>query len=96
MTAYGSANRCKSAGWSAFGASQVSRTGAGVSSAILPGFTSAGGNVQVTAYGSPSAYCNIGSWRGDDVGATQATVTCRNSAGTLTDSLFTLSYITNL
>ncbi len=50
----------------------------------------------VTAYGSPSAYCNIGSWRGDDVGATQATVTCRNSAGTLTDSLFTLSYITNL
>jgi len=64
--------------------------------ATLPGFTSAGGNVQVTASGSASAYCNIGSWRGDDVGATQAIVTCRNSAGTLTDSLFILSYITNL
>lgn len=50
----------------------------------------------VTAYGGSNLYCNVGSWGSDGAGGTQVTVHCRNPAGTLTDSLFTLSYITNL
>jgi secreted trypsin-like serine protease len=50
----------------------------------------------VTAYGGSNAYCNVGGWGSDGTGGTQVTVHCRDAAGTLTDSLFTLSYITNL
>jgi hypothetical protein len=53
---------------------------------------SKGGTVQVTAYGSSSNHCKVGSW-GESAGTLSASVRCYTSAGALADSLFTASFM---
>lgn len=53
-------------------------------------------SAMVTAYGSGATSCGVNSWVGNGVGGTDVHVTCRTPAGALTNSQFTLSYLTNL
>ncbi len=69
------------------GTNQVTRSGVGVYQASLPGFTTGGGNVQVTAYGSTTDYCKVASW-----GTSTVNVRCFDTAGNPSDSLWTLRY----
>jgi hypothetical protein len=69
------------------GTNKVSRVSTGVYTASLPGFTTIGGNVAITAYGSDSSYCKISSW-----GVSTVNVRCFTAAGAPVDTMFTLRY----
>ena len=69
------------------GTNTVTRSGVGVYSAQLPGFTLVGGNVAVTAYGGTSHHCKVSGWGVSSVG-----VLCYDMNGTPVDSYFTLRY----
>ncbi len=55
--------------------------------ATLPGFTSAGGNVQVTAYGSTSESCKVSNW-----GTNTVNIRCFDTAGNPADTRWSLRY----
>ena len=78
---------------SAGGVIEITRQGAGqyaVRFAEMGGRGTAGGNVQVTAYGTTSHNCKVSSWwsGGPDF---VANVRCFNSGGQLSDTLYTVS-----
>ncbi|NMO20914.1 trypsin-like serine protease [Pyxidicoccus fallax] len=53
-------------------------------------------SAMVTAYGYTNTACEVSSWYSGSAGGTDVNVLCRNATGALADSLFTMSYITNL
>jgi hypothetical protein len=63
----------------------------GLYSVFMPGLDQAGGNVQVTAYGTTSVRCKVGSWTTSSLG-TSINVRCHNPAGVLTASPFVVSF----
>jgi hypothetical protein len=67
------------------GAVTVRRESPGVFRVSLPGTIAAGGNVQVTAYGSDSNYCNVRSWNSNS-----AYVLCFNPDGQPVDASFSM------
>lgn len=67
------------------------RTSTGRYFVDLPGMSSTGSNVQVTAYGSGSEYCKVVGWSGDEANA-EANVACFDAGGALTDTQFVLVY----
>ncbi len=67
------------------------RNETGSYTASLPGLTRAGGNVQVTAYGSSPARCKTTGWTSDQSG-TSVNVLCFDSTGAAADEMFTLAY----
>ncbi len=69
------------------GINSVTRSSVGTYQASLPGFTSVGGNVQITAYGGGTEYCKVASW-----GVSTVNVRCYNTAGALVDAMWTLRY----
>ena len=73
------------------GVNTVTRSSPGRYFAKLPGFSKAGGNPQVTAFGQTAARCEIVDWSNDLSGATVA-VQCVNAAGAPADDIFDLSF----
>ncbi len=73
---------------SAGGAITVSSSATGVYSLDFSGLSFYPGNVQVTAYGSAVTWCKVSSW-----GTSTVTVRCFDTAGTPTDSRFSLAVI---
>jgi hypothetical protein len=67
------------------GAITAERSGVGSYTLTFPGLSLARGVVQASAYGS-SAHCTVALWSGST-----AEVHCRNGAGTLVDSAYTLA-----
>ncbi|MBZ4421475.1 trypsin-like serine protease [Myxococcus sp. RHSTA-1-4] len=84
--------------WHSLGSTvTATRSGTGTYALTIPGIASYNKtSALVTAYGSTNAFCNVTSWHTASSGGTQVNVQCRDAAGALTDSLFTMSYITNL
>lgn len=72
------------------GTNTIQRLGTGSYQVNFPSVTMAGGNVQVTAYGTGSEYCNVASWGG---GA--AYIACFTRTGAPVDTMFSASYTTN-
>lgn len=68
------------------GAPTVNRSSTGTYSVSWPGASVSGGNVQVTSM-KPAVTCNSTGW-----GASSATVQCRNSAGSVVNSTFSILY----
>jgi hypothetical protein len=52
-------------------------------------------STMVTGYSSSNATCAVGSWTSNGAGGTNVRVYCRTPAGALTNTYFTLSYLTN-
>ena len=73
------------------GTNIITRNSKGNYSATLPGFTTTGGTVIVTAYGSTPAHCQVTDW-GSGGSGTVVNVNCTNTAGVATDSEFDLVY----
>jgi hypothetical protein len=71
------------------GTNTITRSGLGRYMVTFPNLVVSGGNVQVTAYGTNSDYCNVTGW-----GGTVVQVACFNRFGLATDSQFTASYTT--
>jgi alpha-tubulin suppressor-like RCC1 family protein len=77
----------------------ATRSGTGSYAVTIPAMAALDrSSAMVTAYGGGSATCNVVGW--DRSGssapfATAVTVTCHTSGGALTDSLYTVSYVTN-
>jgi hypothetical protein len=69
------------------GTNTVTRSGVGAYQASLPGFTTVGGNVQVTAYGSTTHHCKVAGW-----GLNIVNVRCFDAAGNPADTFWTLRY----
>ena len=67
------------------------RTSTGRYFVDLPGMSSTGSNVQITAHGSGSSYCKVSGWQGDEAN-TRASVACFNATGTLADTRFVIVY----
>ncbi|HZI16445.1 MAG TPA: trypsin-like serine protease [Myxococcus sp.] len=84
--------------WHSLGSTlTATRSGLGTYAIEIPGIASYNRtSAMVTAYGSTSASCNVSGWFTGSSGGTQVNVQCRDAAGALADSLFTMSYITNL
>jgi hypothetical protein len=74
--------------WNSTGANNtVSRTATGRYTVTFPGQTLSAGNIQVTAYGSSSAYCKVVGWSG-----TVADVACYTTSGSPTNTQFTAAF----
>jgi hypothetical protein len=69
----------------------MSRTGVGQYEALLPGLTTLGGTVQITAYGTDAARCKVKKWEPDTDGQ-HVEVLCFNASGAPSDERFTLLY----
>lgn len=67
------------------------RTSEGLYFVELPGMSSSGSNVQITAYGSGSEYCKVQNWHPNQTD-TQVNVACYDAGGSLTDTSFVLVY----
>jgi hypothetical protein len=73
------------------GVNQVSNSGVGTYSVTFPGLGGAGGNVQVTAYGSGSERCKVMGW--SQSGTSEVvSVACHTAAGAPVNTLFTATY----
>jgi hypothetical protein len=72
------------------GDNTVLRQSVGRYSVYLPGLGGADGNVQVTAYGTDSHHCKVGSWGG--VSEQTVDVRCFDSAGAPVDARFTVLF----
>jgi hypothetical protein len=75
----------------------ITRTGAGTYTVTCKGaggggWASAGGHVQVTAYGGTDSYCKVQNW-GSSGSDFNANVKCYTSAGAATNSMFDLSFV---
>ena len=73
------------------GANTVVRNATGSYSVTLPGMTLAGGNVQVTSYGSDGSRCFTTGWGSGSTG-TSIGVHCVNAGGVAVDHYFNLQY----
>lgn len=74
-------------------ANTITQTGTGTYRVDFPGIgNEIGGNVQVTAYGSGSERCKVGSWQSSGT-TLQVFVNCFSSAGAATNTLFTAAYV---
>ncbi len=71
------------------GAITAARTAAGTYTMTFAGLTISSGDMQVSAYGS-NRNCNVQSW-----GTSTVNVRCYDNAGTLADSLYTVTVILN-
>lgn len=70
----------------------ISRSGVGQYRVLLPGLSSTGGHVQVTAYGGGTGYCKVQTW--NDSGADEVVdVRCFDSAGNPSDEQFTMVFV---
>jgi hypothetical protein len=69
----------------------VTRNGTGDYTVHLPGLSGNNGHVQVTAYGTGSERCKVGSW-GDSGSGLDAHIRCFTPAGSPVDTLYTVSY----
>lgn len=67
------------------------RNATGSYTALLPGLTKKGGNVQVTAYGNGPARCVTSGWSSSGAG-TSVNVLCFDGTGAAADEMFTLAY----
>ncbi len=76
------------------GTNTITRSGTGNYSANLPGLTTTGGTVIVTAYGGSPTHCQVTDWNSGGSG-TNVNVNCTNTAGVATDSMFDLVYSIN-
>jgi hypothetical protein len=74
---------------------QVIRQSPGSYHVTIPtlGSVASAGNVQVTAYGGTNQYCDVGNWGGDGNNAVEINLFCTDGAGVLTDSLFTINFV---
>lgn len=70
------------------GENTITRSGTGLYRARLPGFDTAGGNVQVTAYDTSSNYCKVVQWSTLNT----VDVACFDAAGIPADTQWTLRY----
>jgi hypothetical protein len=75
------------------GVTKITRSGEGRYILTMAGQDRVGGNVQVTAYGTNSNYCDVQAWAVED-GDTKAWVRCYDTAGHLADSQFSFRYTT--
>jgi hypothetical protein len=71
------------------GANTIQRLGTGRYSVTFPSLVVNGGNLQVTAYGTGTEYCNATSW-----GGTTAYISCFSRTGAPADTQFSASYTT--
>jgi len=69
----------------------ITRSGTGVYAVTLPGQTALGATVEVTAYGTDSDYCKVGSWS-QSGSNTVVNVRCFDTSGAASDSKFTLNF----
>jgi hypothetical protein len=83
--------------WHSLGSTlTATRSGTGQYSINIPGIAAYDRtSVMVTAYGVANSLCNVQNWYSNGAGGTTVNVHCRNAAGGLADSLFTMSYITS-
>jgi hypothetical protein len=72
-------------------ATTAGRTSEGRYFVNLPGMSSTGSNVQITAYGSGSEYCKVAGWQGTEINV-QASVACFDASGAPADTLFLIVY----
>lgn len=77
------------------GTNTMTRSGVGHYEAALPGLTTVGGHVQVTAYGAGAGRCKVAEW-GQDGSGTRVSVLCFDASGAFSDQRFTLLYIRNV
>jgi hypothetical protein len=75
----------------------INRTGTGTYAVTCKGvggagWASAGGHVQVTAYGGTDSYCKVQNWSSSGTDFT-ANVKCYSSAGAAVNSQFDLSFV---
>jgi hypothetical protein len=70
--------------------STVARAGTGNYNVTLTGMTPSGGSVEVTAYGTGSEHCKVGSWVKSGSN-TIVNVRCFSTAGAAADSRYTLN-----
>ncbi|NMO20913.1 trypsin-like serine protease [Pyxidicoccus fallax] len=84
--------------WHSLGSTlTASRSGTGSYTMHIPGIAAYNRtSAMVTAYGYTNTYCNVSSWFSNSSGGTDVNVQCRDATGGPADSLFTMSYITNL
>lgn len=88
----GSYNPSSLYSWSsAGGANRIIRRGIGHYDVFLAGLASAGGSVQITAYGSDNDHCKVQSW-GSSGSDQRVTVRCFDTAGAASDARFLLNY----
>ncbi len=73
------------------GTNRIERISAGKYVVTLPGHTSTGGSVEVTAYGTDGAYCKVQGWVSGSAG-TKVTVLCFDLLNPV-DSKFSLNYL---
>lgn len=73
------------------GPNSITRSSPGNYTVILGDFQGYDTSVQVTAYGSAAARCEVAGWTGQSDGA-HVNVICVNSSGTPTDEYFSLTY----
>lgn len=78
------------------GTNTIKRRGPGSYTVFLPGFTQAGGDVQVTAnqnfINGPAARCKVVGWNANATVGTAVDVHCFDKAGTPHDAYFSLAY----
>lgn len=72
----------------------IVRNAVGSYTATIPGLTTIGGDVQVTAYGTNAARCTVHSWLTSSRG-TKINVFCWNGSGRRADEKFDLAYALN-
>ena len=77
---------------STYGLNTVTHNSNGTYTVFLPGIIDGGGNVQVSAYGSTAAHCQVSNWT-PGVAGTSVTVICVNAAGFYADEYFDLSFV---
>jgi hypothetical protein len=73
------------------GVNTMTRSGPGIYTAILPGLTTAGGTVQVTAYGSGAGRCKVSGWS-PGVDGQHVGVLCFDASGAASDQQFTMVF----
>jgi hypothetical protein len=74
------------------GVNTITNTGTGTYRVDFEGLgANVGGNVQVTAYGSGSEYCNVGSWT-SNLMTLQVNVSCFDKSGSPVNTRFAASY----
>jgi hypothetical protein len=74
------------------GTNTITRASTGNYTVSLPGQASAGGNVQVTAFGSDASYCKTTGWSLGSNGKVNVGVRCFAASGSPVDSMFTLDF----
>jgi hypothetical protein len=77
------------------GTNTITRSSTGHYEALLPGLTTIGGTVQVTAYGSGAGRCKVQGW-GPASDGQHINVLCFDATGAASDQQFTLAFANKL